>query len=224
MNYWPTSADYSRALQNPQTAFADAGLMTCTIERDRNRQPLPRSGAFASVYRATYNGTNRDVGIRVFNHRVEERRERYEAISLYLKTRQLNCLVEFEYLEKGIRVPDSKGLLRSFSMIKMDWVEGLTLFDWTRNQCAARNTQSLLQACDRWVDLVNELANAQIVHGDLQHGNVMVTPNGELKLVDYDCMCVPALIGQLNPELGVEPYQHPKRDANTCQSARKTSQ
>ena len=31
-----------------------------------------------------------------------------------------------------------------------------------------------------------------------------------MKLVDYDCMCVPALVGRRNLEVGVEPYQHPE--------------
>ena len=43
----------------------------------------------------------------------------------------------------------------------------------------------------------------------------MVTPQGYLKLVDYDCMCVPALVGRRNLEVGVEPYQHPGRNATT---------
>ena len=71
---------------------------------------------------------------------------------------------------------------------------------------------------DRWLDAVKELADASIAHGDLQHGNVMVTPGNEIKLVDYDCMCVPALVGRRNLEVGVEPYQHPQRNAKTLLS------
>ena len=35
------------------------------------------------------------------------------------------------------------------------------------------------------------------------------------KLVDYDGMCVPALVGRRNLEVGVEPYQHPQRNEST---------
>ena len=50
------------------------------------------------------------------------------------------------------------------------------------------------------------------------NANVMVTTQGELKLVDYDCMCVPALVGRRNLEVGVEPYQHPGRNESTLLS------
>ena len=43
----------------------------------------------------------------------------------------------------------------------------------------------------------------------------MVSPDGHFKLVDYDCMCVPELQGQPNVELGMDPYQHPGRKADT---------
>jgi hypothetical protein len=62
------------------------------------------------------------------------------------------------------------------------------------------------------------MQEATISHGDLQHANVMVTQAGELKLVDYDCMCVPALVGRRNLEVGVEPYQHPGRNETTLLS------
>ena len=39
-----------------------------------------------------------------------------------------------------------------------------------------------------------------------------MTRTGRLKLVDYDGMCVPALVGRRNLEFGVAPYQHPRRN------------
>jgi hypothetical protein len=66
--------------------------------------------------------------------------------------------------------------------------------------------------------LKKELTDANLAHGDLQHANVMVTDNNELKLVDYDCMCVPELAGQRNLEIGVVPYQHPMRGDDTLLS------
>ena len=81
-----------------------------------------------------------------------------------------------------------------------------------------RNGEALEFIADRWLDAVKDLADASVAHGDLQQGNVMITPSNEIKLVDYDCMCVPALVGRRNLEVGVEPYQHPQRDAKTLLS------
>src|SRR4029077_2366328 len=82
-------------------------------------------------------------------------------------------------------------------------------------QCTRQNSAALSAVAERWVELVNELSAAGIAHGDLQHANIMVDPSDRLKLVDYDCMCVPALEGRVNLELGVEPYQHPERNSDT---------
>src|SRR5262249_36188544 len=66
------------------------------------------------------------------------------------------------------------------------------------------------------VKLAQRLRKAHIAHCDLQHGNVLLVPGSkagslEVKLVDYDGMCVPSL-DLLRPlELGHPSYQHPQR-------------
>ncbi|MCY2991427.1 MAG: formylglycine-generating enzyme family protein, partial [Planctomycetota bacterium] len=57
---------------------------------------------------------------------------------------------------------------------------------------------------------------AQLAHGDLQHGNVLLVPvpgteKLSLKLVDYDGMFVPTLTGHKTGEVGHPNYQHPQR-------------
>lgn len=63
-----------------------------------------------------------------------------------------------------------------------------------------------------------ELDENKIAHGDLQHGNILVTDDGMLKLVDYDGVCVPDLAGRRNVEIGIPPYQHPDRKESTLLS------
>jgi hypothetical protein len=214
---WPIAGEYSNMLQNPQVAFRDTALKTCTVERDpKTRQPVARSGAFATVYKGTHTD-GRDVAIRVFTRASgTTQRDRYAAISEYvngLNGDRPASLVGFNFEEKGIRVASKGG--KWFPLLTMDWVPGDTLFDWVRSECRTGKGQQLGDVADKWVELVRDLSNVRIAHGDLQHGNVMVTPSGQLQLVDYDCMCVPNLVGQPNLEIGVEPYQHRERDDNT---------
>lgn len=213
---WPLASHFSLMLQNPQIAFRDAELRGCRIEKDERNQPRPWSGAFAVVYKGTSADGRRSFAIRAFTTESPERRERYDLISDYLKTRRLECLVDFEYRDRSIR---SAGDGKWYPLILMDWVQGETLFKWVRGRSLTGDTAALSAAAERWVVLVRELANAGIAHGDLQHGNVMVTEAGELKLVDYDCMCVPALASRRNLEVGVEPYQHPARNEHSLLSA-----
>lgn len=202
-------------LQNPKQAFKDPDLKTCVIARDNNNQPRACSGAFAVVYKGTYQaGAARqgNVAVRVFSSASSERQDRYRAISEYLKKNPLKCLVDFEYLEKGILHGKSG---KWYPLVRMEWVQGDILYNVARNLCQAGDSKKLTKLSDSWVNLVAELARARIAHGDLQHANVMVTDSGDLKLVDYDCMCVPALEGRRNLELGVVPYQNPKRTDDT---------
>lgn len=208
---WPLAAHFSVILQNPKIAFRDAELKRVLIEKDDHGQPRPRAGAFANVYKATYPGGKGSVAIRVFTSASPERRERYQAISEYLRNRRLESLVGFTYRDDGIRSTDGKW----YPLVTMDWVPGETLYKWVRGRCLDRDRASLAKASELWVNLVKEMLEAKIAHGDLQHANVMVTDRLQLKLVDYDCMCVPGLVGLKNLEIGVDPYQHPERNEET---------
>ena len=214
---WPLASHFSTILQNPRIAFRSVDLKQITIEKDDLNQPRAWSGAFATVYKGSHANGRGSLAVRVFTSASAERRERYHAIAEYLRNRRVESLVGFTYNDDGIR---SAGDGKWYPLVTMDWVPGETLFKWTRKQCLNKDRRALAKAAELWVELIKELAAANIAHGDLQHANVMVTDQGRLKLVDYDCMCVPALVGRKNLEIGVDPYQHPGRDHDTPLSPR----
>src|SRR5437016_718387 len=174
MSAWPLISDFSRMLQNPKMAFRDPALKDCTVEKSNLGQPKPRSGNFATVYRG-YRPDGSEFAIRVFNRGAAERRERYQAVSNYLEWRSVWSLVGFNYDEKGIRsASDGK----MYPLIIMDWVPGLTLFEWCKEQCQAGDRELITSAADVFLQLVRNLAANGIVHGDLQHGNILVSKEG----------------------------------------------
>ena len=63
----------------------------------------------------------------------------------------------------------------------------------------------------QWAALVRQLEVAPLAHGDLQHGNILVTPEGALCLLDYDGVWTPTLAGLAPGELGHPSYQRPGR-------------
>lgn len=210
MDNFPPRKAFQDILQNPPFAFRDAELKGVTIERGAMNLPRARAGTFADVYRAILpNSTSR--AIRVFASTQPERQERYQAIYDYLSRQSLGCLVPFVYSEKGIRAPNGKW----YPLITMDWIEGDTLFDWLAKKAELNDSRTIGAIAEKWRATALALSRAKIAHGDLQHANVMVTASTDIKLVDYDGMCVPQLVGRRNLEIGVEPYQHPSRDGNT---------
>ena len=148
----------------------------------------------------------------MFTTESPERRERYDVISAYMKGHKLRCLVDFEYRDHSIR---SAGDGKWYPLILMDWVQGETLFDWVRARCLEGDGEALAPSPTAgWTRSRNWPTLGRPRR--LQHANVMVNARGRVKLVDYDGMCVPALVGRRNLEVGVEPYQHPQRDARRC--------
>ena len=213
---WPLASDFQTILQNPKIAFRDPYLRSCSIERDLCGQPRAWAGSFAVVYKGI-DATGNPLAIRVFSTESPHRRGRYEKIGEYLAERRLACLVPFNYRQEEIRcLNDGK----RYPVLLMDWVEGETLFQWVQNQCHCGNVAAIVTAAQEWPAVTAELSRQQIAHGDLQHANIMVTPQGELKLVDYDGMCVPALVGADCLEVGTPPYQHPQRSMQARLSLR----
>ena len=211
LDLWPTGASFSQSLDAPSFAFKDADWKQATIAYGKHGKVM-MSGRFATVFKATLPG-NKTWAVRVFTSRSEDRQNRYREISKYVNpVRADSPFVEFEYLQDGIRnVKDGK----RYPLMPMEWVQGITMFEWVTKQCQANNTAKLLAALPKWVAVMNYLKEHDIAHGDLQHGNVMFTDDDEIKLVDYDGMCVPALQGLAALEAGVVPYQHPTRGVDT---------
>lgn len=199
---WPSLSDYSDAIQNPRHCFQDTQLKTGKVALTNLSLPRVASGNFASVYEVRTG--NQRWAVRCFQRQVPAQQARYGLLSQHLRQSRLPSLVGFDYIQDGIRVHG-----KFYPILKMDWIEGITLSEYVDN-CWQRSGH-LLQLALQWCDLISGLHQNQIAHGDLQHGNVLVTSQGLMRLVDYDGMFVPSLAGQLSFELGHPNFQHPKR-------------
>lgn len=199
---WPTQAQYVEALQDPPSAFSDPQLQAGIVDTDSLGLPRPRSGQMASVYKM-FDG-HRTWAVRCFNFRSDKRAERYRAISEFLARSVNRYTVDFAYLPNGIVVD-----AQPYPIVKMEWVEGDLLDVYIAKHLGARRVLERLAGA--WLEMVRDLHALGMAHGDLQHGNVLVTGAGELKLVDYDGMFVPAFAGLPSVEDGHPNYQHPCR-------------
>ncbi|KXB96878.1 MAG: hypothetical protein AA908_09760 [Chlorobi bacterium NICIL-2] len=199
---WPTPQDYNEAIQNPRLAFRDPELQQGQPELTPQGLPRPITGGFATVYKLQCQ--QRTWVVRCFLRPFHDHERRYAAISDHLDRVRLPYMVGFTFLREGIRV---RG--QWYPILKMEWVQGEQLHTFIEKHLL--DSGSLLSLARRWVEMVKALRDASIAHGDLQHGNVLVTTNGQLRLVDYDGMYVPALSGEGSHEVGHRNYQHPLR-------------
>lgn len=199
---WPTPQEYNEAIQTPAVSFGDTDLKKGTIGLTALGMPRVITGAFASVYRVTT--TEGDWAVRCFLTERPDQKERYEKISEFVLMDDLASTVDFHYVEKGIRVHGTW-----YPILKMRWVDGQTLDNYLLDNFRSKSKmEALMESFDR---LAFELDEAGIAHGDLQHGNIIVQ-DGELRLVDYDALYIPSLLGKMSLELGHPNYQHPMRN------------
>lgn len=202
----PSDSDYQATLQNPREAFEDVHLRDGVPELGTGAMaglPRPRAGNFATVYKLQCG--ERAFAVRCFTRAIQvDQQLRYVEIVRHLALHRLACAVDVAFLQRGIQVHGEW-----FPIVKMEWVRGESLSRVVEQQRAS--PKALFELATQWMDMLAALRGAGVAHGDLQHGNVVVTAEG-LRLVDYDGMFVPALAGRRGHERGHAHYQHPLRD------------
>ena len=199
---WPTMTDYQEAVQAPQICFADAQLKAGIPVLNKLGLPRPICGQFASVYEIEGGGSR--WAIKCFLRNIPDLHSRYAKIAKQIQSLSLPYFVTFDYLQKGIRIRGD-----FYPIVKMEWDDGLGLNHYIEQNVT--NKAVLEQLEENWLQLLADLQSANVAHGDLQHGNVLVGADGSLKLIDYDGMWVPKLKGQGSHETGHPDYQSPLR-------------
>lgn len=202
----PTADQYRKAVQNPQVCFLKERLQQGRVATNSLGLPLVASGNFAVVFRLR-RSSDSDVAIRCFTRSITDHKRRYDQISQALDDCHLSALVEFSYLENGIRIDGT-----TYPLLQMDWASGVQLDRYIEKH--SRNSSRLDSLADRWHEALRELADCRLAHGDLSDGNVLVDQNGRIRLVDYDGMFVSSLANNPPQEVGKPNFQHPERLAN----------
>ncbi len=202
---WPNPTDYQDAVQNPRLCFSDPELQGGVVATNALGLPRVASGNFASVYEVQTG--KKAVGRAVLFAAVRRPAEALRAC--YKPSKEFMAAVSggFRVSAAGIRL-----FGQQYPIVKMQWVDGVALHTFVKKKL--RRPQDLLKLAAQWRGMVNSLHGSRLAHGDLQHGNVLVTSKGLACLVDYDAMYVPALHGTNCAELGHANYQHPQRQAN----------
>ena len=206
---FPQPNEYNEAIQNLRSTISDTELRQGEAAVNPLGLPMPSSGNFADVYKVHCPATGNTWAVKCFTREVAGLKERYRGISEHLRKVPFGFMVEFHYIEPGIRIGK-----QSYPFLKMRWVEGLRLNQFVCDYLDKPKT--LKNLLPLWVKLSAKLREAKIAHGDLQHGNVLLVPVPEtgqlsLKLIDYDGMYVPALAKRKSGEVGHPCFQHPQR-------------
>lgn len=204
---WPDAVAYREAIQSPSLTLGDPLLMGARVAENRQGLPIAYTGRFAVVFRLRgQEGT--DWALRCFTTPQDgygiTRGTRYRLLASQISPLG-DIFVPFRFVESGIRVSG-----KWYPTIAMRWSTGTPLGRWVEdNRERPERLRCLAETLER---LLQQLEAAQMAHGDWQHDNLLISPDGEhVTLVDYDAMFVPGLEGYPSPELGHRNYQHPER-------------
>lgn len=169
---------------------------------NKNGNPFVYVGGFNMVFQLTHK--SKKWAFRVWHVPMGENEERYLKISKYLTSKKLPYFAEFIYDEKGILI---NGEL--VDTIRMEWLDGMLFKEFIEKNLS--NSTGLVSLADNFLIMCQDLRDNQISHGDLQEGNILITEKGDIKLVDYDSICIPEIEEQKELVTGLKGYQHPSR-------------
>jgi len=197
----PRGDEYNQAVQNPAISFADLELQNSSVETTPLGLPKPYSGGFTTTYK--FKNSIKNWAVRCFTREISDLQKRYQSIGDFTTKNNCSFLVNAKYVQKGVRINGE-----FHPIIKMDWLDGEPLniyIEKIHNQSDRLNSLII-----EFVNLIEQLEQYGIAHGDLQHGNIIVN-KGKLYLIDYDGMYLPELANLNVNELGHPNFQHPRR-------------
>jgi len=198
----PNKQDILTAIKNLDVFLKLPELKGAKARLNKNGSPFVYAGGFNMVFQLIH--LAKKWAFRVWHVPMGENQDRFLTISKYLTSKNLPYFADFIYDEKALLV---NGEL--VDTIRMEWLDGVLFKEYIEKNLA--EPDKLKTLADNFLIMCKDLRDNQISHGDLQEGNILITEKGEIRLVDYDSICVPEIEGQKEFVTGLKGYQHPSR-------------
>ena len=203
---YPLISEYVRAIQDASNNLDE--LAHLVPVQDDHGEPYRSSGAFAVVFKMKDEQTGKCYALKCFTEEQEGRAEAYRQIADELEFVDSSYITFVKYLDKEIFV-DSSCEEDEFPVLLMDWIDGETMECYIAENYQDNYAMAML--CYRFCKMAAWLRSQPFAHGDIKPDNIMVRPDGNLTLVDYDGMFVPVMKGQKSPTIGTKDFSHPLR-------------
>ena len=206
MNY-PLISEYVEAVRSAEDNFDKLSDLRPVLDDGGN--PVMSSGNFAVVFKMQDMNTDRIYALKCFTKEQEGREDAYRQIADEFEYVQSTYLAKVVYYDRELFVDTQSSDESEFPVLLMDWVEGMTLDRYIRQNIDDKYALEMLAY--NFSRLAMWLLPQPFAHGDLKPDNILVQEDGSLTLVDYDGMYVPAMQGQKSRELGSPDFRHPLR-------------
>lgn len=200
---------YLEAICNSSGRFRT--LEHIEFEKDYRENVDFRSGSNAVIFKVSTHG--KKFAMKCYTKTARSREKHYRAIENNPALLNFEEINEFKYLDNEIYVYDDFGQGSFLPVILSEWIEGRSLGSWLKEKCHMEDRIALSEIAEKFTELGLRLLNQEWAHGDLKPDNIIITAETQIRLIDYDNVFVPELVGMNSPELGTPGFQHPARNA-----------
>lgn len=202
---FPGIGDYLTSFASASDCFATFKDIELIINADG--EPTYHSGNFGVVFKV-----QTGLGLRAvkcFTREQIGRSGAYAKISCGMPCSKY--IIDYRYLKDELLASAGGGVVQSYPVLDMEWIEGSTLSEHIERACAASDGAMLESLSHSFDDMAQWLLNQDFAHGDIKPDNIIVTSSGDFRLIDYDGVFMPSMRCEMQREYGTEGFQHPLR-------------
>lgn len=203
---YPSRTDIVTAMKNPQVSYKADELIGGSVIQKGSRI-IQYSGGYTTVF-PFHTKDSKKVAIRCWIADIGDAKKRSQEISNYLDRLNSPYFCDFKYLDDAILING-----KIYPIVVMDWVDAKPLKEFINDNIFS-NPPLITSLRKNFQEMVQYFHRENIAHGDLQHGNILVDRDGNVKVIDYDSMYISPLDGMTDTIKGLPGYQHPARQNN----------
>jgi len=204
---YPLVSEYIDAIKSSAENFDQ--LSDLTPVKDLQRNPVMSTGNYSVVFKMVNRTTGKLYAVKCFTKEQTGREYSYKEISEELEYVTTSFMTDVQYLEKELFVYSTKTTEREFPVVIMDWVEGVSLSEYLKENLSRDDIYALALS---FSEMSMWLISQPFSHGDIKPDNIIVRDDKTLVLVDYDGMYLPSMKGQPAREIGTPDFRHPFRN------------
>lgn len=206
MNY-PLISEFIESIKSAEDNFEELSYLRPVLCDDG--QPIMSAGGFSVVFKLKDERNGKLYAVKCFTKEQEGRSVSYKLIADELEYVSSNYLTSIKYYENELFVDTDNSEEDEFPVVLMDWVEGKTLDIYIKDNI--NNQYALEMLAYQFNKMAAWLITQPFAHGDLKPDNIIMKEDGQLVIVDYDGIFVPAMKGQKAREIGSPGFRHPSR-------------
>ena len=205
---FPSVSEYRASLERPAELFRSIEIEE--VCRDVYGEIELRNGNSAAVFRIrTKESAGKTMCLRCFR----KGNPHLPAVYRYLSRCGSPLVSPCRYYEQEMCVATlSDARYRYYDVVLSEWVTGRTLQQCVASAAKHRDRNALERLAGIFDRMCARLLKEEWAHGDLKPDNIIITPSGHGRLIDYDAAYVPDSGFDSTPEIGTPAYQHPLRD------------